>query len=227
MLVAAASVRAQVRPHPGAGDPRLQTVVYDPGQIVQLHGVPGYQLTVELSTDEQIQNVALGDSNAWQVSVNKAGDHLFLKPTQGGVATNMTVITNVRVYNFDLVPVAEAGPDVAYTVQFKYPAAPSVSLSGNIGASAETHPVSRYKLAGDRTLRPSEISDDGTRTYVRWPADRAIPATFQIDDDGTEKLVNGTMRGDRFVTDGIAKKLIFRIDQRVASASRLRPRKSR
>ena len=226
VLAVLGPAHAQVRPQPGAGDPRLQTLSYDPGQIVELRGAPGYQLTVELSPDEQVQNVAVGDSGAWQVSVNKAGDHLFIRPSQAGVSTNMTVITSIRVYNFDLIPLAQPTPDMAYTVQFKYPAA-SADTGGGTDKRAIAHTASRYKIEGDHSLRPSMVSDDGVRTYVTWPADLPIPATFQIGDNGEERLVNGNMHGDQFVVDGVTKKLIFRIDQRLAFAVRLPPGKPR
>ena len=70
-------------------------------------------------------------------------------------------------------------------------------------------------------LRPASVSDDGQRTYVSWPADRPIPATFQIGDDGAERLANGGMHGEEFVIDGVTAKLVFRIDGRIAFALRL------
>src|SRR5258708_11909350 len=111
---------AQVQPLPGEGDPHLQRIDYNPGQIVQLRSAPGYQLMVELSPDEQVQSVALGDSGSWQVSVNKAGDRLFLKPAQANATTNMTVVTSVRTYAFDLNALAGPSLDMPYTVEFRY-----------------------------------------------------------------------------------------------------------
>jgi len=228
LLVAAMPGAAQIRPQPGPGDPRLQTIAYDSGRIVELRTTPGYQLTLELSPDEQIQNVAVGDSGAWQVSANKAGDHLFIKPTQPGVVTNMTVITSVRVYNFDLVALASPTADMAYTIRFKYPAAADPDAPNPPGNAVQPVRVAtRYRIEGDRALRPATVSDDGIHTFITWPADSALPATFQIGDDGQERLVNGSMRGSRFVVDGIAKKLVFRIDQRTATATRLLVKKSR
>jgi len=211
-----------VRPHPSARDPRLQTITYDAGQIVQLQGTPGYQTTILLSPGEQVQNVSVGDSIMWQVTVDRAGDHLFLKPTQAGAPTNMTVITNVRIYNFELVSLAFPTPEMAYVVQFDYPPArPASAVSAEHLAAARR--ASRYRIGGDPVLRPSAVSDDGERTYVSWPADRPIPATFQIGDDGTERLANGGMRGDEFVIDGVTAKLVFRIDGKIAYALRLSP----
>ncbi|HEX8063970.1 MAG TPA: TrbG/VirB9 family P-type conjugative transfer protein, partial [Allosphingosinicella sp.] len=84
----------------------------------------------------------------------------------------------------------------------------------------------RYRLGGDKTLRPSEISDDGVHTYIRWPRDRALPAVYAVTDSGLEMLVNGMMReDDLFVIDSVSKKLVFRIDGDVATATRQRKKR--
>src|SRR4051812_28233055 len=155
----AAPVSAQVRPMAGEGDPHLQNVDYNAGQIVQLRSAPGYQLMVELSPDEEVQSVAVGDSASWQVSVNKAGDRLFLKPAQGDASTNMTVVTSVRVYNFDLYALSGPSPDMPYTVQFRYPASRPLTDSQFVDVSAASRRLSRYKVSGDRLLRPTSVSD--------------------------------------------------------------------
>ncbi len=220
VALAAGPAAAQVRPQPGAGDPRLQTIEYNPDQVVQLHAAPGYQLGVEFAPDERIESVAVGDSGAWQVTPNRRGNHLFVKPVQAGVTTNMTVVTDTRTYAFDLVPLYGPLPDMAYTVRFIYPrpAAPEAV------APATATAVARYVLSGARALRPSAISDDGVHTYVEWAANVSLPAVYAIDDRGKEALVNGMMRDGLFVIDGISQRLIFRIDRRTARAERKLPR---
>jgi type IV secretion system protein VirB9 len=156
----------------------------------------------------------------WQVNVDRAGDHLFIKPTQAGAPTNMTVITNVRIYNFELVSLTFPTPEMAYMVRFDYPSA-AVTETQSTKDQAAARRASRYRIGGDPVLRPASVSDDGQRTYVSWPADRPIPATFQIGDDGTERLANGGMRGAEFVVDGVTAKLVFRIDGRTAFALKL------
>ena len=216
VLLTASPLAAQVKPKAGTGDPRIQTIDYVPDQVFQLSATPGYALTVELSADEQVENVAVGDSGAWQVTANHRGDHLFVKAIQGGVSTNMTVVTNVRLYNFELVP--SSGAD-AYTVRFRYP------NSGNDGFADDAASAAgqgRYRLGGDKALRPSEISDDGKHTYIRWPREQALPAVYAVGATGQEMLVNGMMRDDVFVVDNVAEKLVFRIDKAVATATRVR-----
>jgi len=214
--LAAAPSAAQVRPKPGTGDPRIQTIDYAADQVVLLQGTPGYQITIELSPDEQVENIAIGDSGAWQASANRRGDHLFVKAIQPGVATNMTVLTNVRTYTFELAS-SGSPSDVAYTVKFRYPPAPAAPEAVP-GAGAE----GRYRLAGSAALRPSEISDDGTHTYIRWPRERALPAVYALTETGKETLVNGMMRDDVFVIDSVSSKLVFRIDNITATATRVR-----
>jgi type IV secretion system protein VirB9 len=215
----AAPAGAQVKPRPGPGDPRIQTIDYNADQVVELQAAPGYQMTVELAPDEQIESVAVGDSSAWQVTANHRGDHLFVKAALGGIATNMTVVTNVRVYAFELTPLAGSPSEMAYTVRFHYPAAAQASEE-----PAAAMVVTRYRVSGDKTLRPSAISDDGRHTYIEWPRERALPAVYALRDGGQEALVNGMMRDDVFVIDGISSRLVFRIDKRVARADRLTPR---
>lgn len=219
-VLAASPVSAQVRPTPGPGDPHIQFVNYSPDQVIQIEGAPGYQVTLELSPDEQVQNIAVGDSGAWQVSANRNGDHLFIKAIVAGVSTNMTVITNLRLYNFELTPVNGSG-EMAYTVRFRYPPAPSEPQDEAATAAGEGH----YRLGGSKAVRPSEISDDGIHTYIRWPRDRSLPAVYAVGDAGQEMLVNGMMREDDvFVIDSVTRKLVFRIDKQVATATRIRPR---
>lgn len=220
VALASAPAAAQVRPQAENGsDPRIQSVVYAVDQVILLEGAPGYQITLELSPDERIETVAIGDSSAWQVTANKRGDLLFVKALVGGVSTNMTAITNVRTYNFDLAPASTS--QMAYSVRFHYPP-PAAAEEELADAAAE----GRYRLGGDRALRPSEISDDGVHTYIRWPRDRALPAVYAVTDGGLEMLVNGMMReDDLFVIDSISKKLVFRIDDNVATATRQRDKR--
>lgn len=226
LALVATSAAAQVSPQPAGGDPHLQRVDYDAGQIVQLRGSPGYQMMIELSPDEQIQSVAIGDSGAWQATVNKEGDRLFLKPAQADVSTNMTVVTSVRVYNFDLTSLGGPTADMPYTVQFRYPAVKAAIDDGQyVDVAAATRRISRYSVSGDRRLRPSAMTNDGQHTFITWPRTVPIPAVYAEDGRGNEVLVNGMMgMDDVYVVDGVPDRLTFRIDDDVAHAARIVPK---
>lgn len=205
-----------------AADPRIQSVAYNADQIVLLQGAPGYQITVEFGPDEQIENVAVGDSAAWQVTPNRRGDYLFVKPVQPGISTNMTVVTTVRTYLFELAPLYGPSPQMPYTLRFSYPGSEAESIADEAPSNAVR---GSYRLSGARALRPSRIADDGRHTYIEWPRDRTLPAVYALDSEGRESLVNGAMRDDLFVIDAVASKLVFRIDRHVARAERVTRRK--
>lgn len=215
-LLLSAPLVGQVRPQPAAGgDPRVQSVEYKEDQVVALDVAPGYQLMLEFAPDERIESVAVGDSGAWQVTPNRAGDRVFVKALQS-MPSNLTVVTTARLYTFELNPLFGGSGAMAYVVRFTYPAA--------AGESADAEPAAvagRYRLSGARALRPSRISDDGIHTYIEWPRESSLPAVYSLDERGQESLVNGMMRDDLFVIDAVVSRLVFRIDRDVARAERV------
>ncbi len=215
LALSATVAAAQVRPQPGYGDARMQTVDYQRNQVVEIEGAPGYQVMIALAPDEQIQNVAVGDSGAWQVVTSQSGNMLFVRPSEGGVSTNMTVITSARFYAFDLVPANGAPP---YEVRFRYPAESEGGTSDTSSPMGE--PVGEYRLSGAKALRPAGMHDDGVKTYIAWSPDTPLPAVFFIDDYGRERLANGNMRGHLYVIDSVHEELLFRIDRKKARAKR-------
>lgn len=201
---------------PPPSNPRFQSIEYNADQVFPLQAAPGYQVTVELAPDERIENVAVGDSSAWQVTANRRGDRLFVKALRSDVATNMTVVTDARLYSFELVPLSGPQPDMAYALRFHYPS-PAATAAEAAGGAEQ----GRYKMRGARALIPSGMHDDGVHTYIEWPPGRTLPAVYAVNDQGKETLVNGMMRDGWMVVDSIQSKLVFRIDDRSATAQRV------
>lgn len=218
------SLSAQVRPQPGPGDPRLQTIDYVADQVVLVEAALGYQVTIDLAPDEQVQSVAVGDSGSWQISADRAGNHLFLKPLRLPADTNMTVRTNVRLYAFDLAAVSSPSSNTPYLVRFRFPAI--ATLENGTELSGEEGIVGHYRLSGSVALRPAGISDDGERTTIEWPQNAALPAVYVVDSAGREAVANGYMRGEHYVIDSISPRLIFRLDKRSARATRYIPKRT-
>ncbi len=208
------AVAAQALPEPGPGDPRLQSILYDADQIVQLRVAAGYQLTIELAPDERVENIAVGDAGAWQVTPNKRGDHVFVKALQPGVTTNMTLVTDARTYVFELQPLYGASAEMAYKLRFRY------TPVARTGAPVTAQSPGRYRVSGAKALRPEEMDDDGHQTHIRWGADQILPAMFMIDSNGQERPIEGAMRNGVFEIDSVADRMIFRLDKKTATAVR-------
>lgn len=212
--VAATPAWASVTPTPGLKDPRIQTVDYDPDEVVVLRVALGYAVAVEFSSDERIENVALGNSAVWQAVANHRADRLFIKPMQGATNTNLTVVTDSREYNFDLTAIPAPDAATPISLRFVYP----VYLTQPV---AQDTPRSYFRFTGATSLRPSSMYEDGSATFVEWRGDGQVPAVFMINDRGGEVLINGAMRDGRYVIDLVADRFVFRLGDQKATATRL------
>jgi type IV secretion system protein VirB9 len=214
-----------------ADDTRLRTLIYDEGAVVLVEGRVKVQTTLRFAPDEVIENVAIGDSAAWQVQPNKAQTLLFVKPLEPAARTNMTVVTDKRTYLFDLV----AAPKNAalYVLQFRYPELEKAAEEARLAALAEAEALAAKAAAepvrdaagaptdpaqlnfawatgGAADLLPLRAFDDGQAVFLTWPEGVAVPAILVTNADGAEGPVNFTVRGTTIVIDGVPPQLILR-----------------
>lgn len=216
-----------------AQDPRLVERFYDPGEVVRIEGKANVQATIRFGEDEMIENVAIGDSQSWQVTPNKRANLLFVKPLAERASTNMTVVTNRHTYFFDLV----ASPRIEnplYVLSFSYPKeiepAPTRQLAAEQPTEAELAAVTQpeaivdpadlnfaWQGKGDQKLLPARIYDDGSATFIAWSAGTPVPAILVKDRDGTEGPVNFAVRGDVIVIEGVPREIILRSGKDMAT----------
>jgi type IV secretion system protein VirB9 len=217
-------------PRSGAADGRIKTVDYDPAQVVRVVGVARTATQVVFAPDETVQHVALGDSAAWQV----AADHnvLFLKPKAKGAATDLIVTTDragaTRSYVFELVTRPRAAAAGGYFVlRFRYPADEAARAAAALDAASaalerrvtelklergalEGPRNLAYAVQGPADLQPSEISDNGRFTVLRFPGAQALPAIYTVSAAGTEALAAFDVRGEFVVVHGVSPGLRLR-----------------
>lgn len=215
LLVTPAPAAATVMPAPGKADPRIREVAFDPQEVVLLTGFVGYQLMIEFAPGERIENVAVGDALAWQVTPNRRANLLFVKPLNPFAATNMTVVTDLRRYAFELVTGADGaqGANLAYVVRFRYPPSADEAPTPTVPAVRNEN----YEVKGPATLMPASLFDDGRFTYFRWSERSAIPAIFVVGRDGTENLANYGVRDGYVVVEQTSQKFILRSGPEMAT----------
>ena len=223
VILPATPAGAAVAPDPGPVDPRIRTIVYNPREVVTITGQLGYQMLIEFGTGEHIENISIGDSLSWQVTPNKKADLLFLKPIDRSQSTNMTVITNLRRYNFELIAVASGTRRAqTYDVRFLYP---NEELAGTTNVATPEAPLSdaappdswnfAYSYTGAKINVPARVFDDGHFTYFQWPDGVDTPAVFAIGSDGKESLVNHITKGRYFVVEQVAAAFVLRSGSQV------------
>ena len=197
-----------------APDHRLRVVHYDPQRIVSIRVILGNQMTIEFDPSERIENVALGNSSSWQAIPSKRANLLFLKPMDQAPTTNMTVITNLRRYMFELAVrkgVAYGDdPDLVYSLRFEYPAPVAPLAVAKLAARPPQDVNHAYSYEGSAQNLPSRLFDDGEATYFRFPDGASLPAIFAQEADQSEAVVNFHQRDGYIVVDRLARGFVLR-----------------
>lgn len=103
-------------------DSRIKILQYDGNDIFTIYTLYGYQTNIEFAQSEAVQTISVGDRSLWQII--PSSNRLFIRPMDDNVSTNMTVITNMRTYQFDLKSgegKLDQNPRVVYVARFTYP----------------------------------------------------------------------------------------------------------
>lgn len=229
---------AENDPTPGAADARVRNIVYNPRDVVNILGHYGYQTLIRFADYEQIENISIGDSLAWQVVPNEHGNLLFIKPIEKNAQTNLTVVTGTpsardpsgvtqRIYVFSLRASNASQHDSAaltWTVQFHYPEdetallnirqrQQSLNADSIVGNSLSIDPATwnfNYSFAGHKQQVPVKIFDNGTFTYFEFDDNTDTPAIFMVDGERNESLVNGARQGKYVVVHRVARQFTLR-----------------
>lgn len=236
LLAPVGPVMAVETPRPTVTDSRVRYVDYDASQVYKLNGVFRAATHIIFGAGEEIASVALGDTVSWEVA--PADNMLFVKPREAAGPTNLIVITKrgsvVRSYTFEL-SVRQgsigAGTDAVFQVRFRYP---QEEAEERIQADARAKLVKaaqleagvvrlaldaavvqgarnlNYVLAGSSELQPSEVTDNGQFTVLRFPRHQAVPAIFTVNPDGSEAIVPYDVRDDFVVIHQVAREFRLR-----------------
>lgn len=232
-LFVPALAMAELTPKQGDFDPRVRVVDYNPQNVVKLSTFYGVSTHIQFGDDEKITDVAVGDDQAW--TVKERGNHLFIKPKTTHADTNVTVVTNKRVYQFALVvqprPIKDStawrDPNLIFSLSFHYPeeaAAKLAAKSKNDGLKSRLGEVKAklsdarkegqnfdYWVAGSPEISPTAARDDGRFIYLTFSNNRDMPAIYSVDAEGNEALINtNVIDGNTIVVQRLVRRLTLR-----------------
>ncbi len=155
-------------------DSRIKTLVYNPNEVFHITTHYGYQSNIEFGAKETIETISVGDRVAWQIS--PAGRRLFIRAQEENATTNMTVVTNLRAYQFDLRSSAAdavfGSEELTYVVRFFYPEENGTIIPSHLQPSAPT-PVALAPIAPSAPIATGTIP---TVTPSTKPAAAAVVA---------------------------------------------------
>ncbi|PXA86578.1 P-type conjugative transfer protein TrbG [Nostoc sp. 3335mG] len=196
----------------------VQVYPFADGAIFHAYTSPGRVTDIALQPGETLGSVASGDTVRWVIGDTSSGSgdakrtHVLVKPFTAGLATNLVITTDKRIYYVALT--STAGSAMA-ALSWTYPADQLIALQKAAEKAEAAVPVATgldvtqlhfgYTISGDQaTWRPLRAFDDGRQTFIEFPADIATgeaPPLFLIDDKGAAQLVNYRVKGRFYVVD--------------------------
>ncbi len=217
-------------------DPRIKRYVYNPNQVYVFTGYYTYQSFIQFAADESIVNISLGDPRGW--SLNPSGNRLFIKPIGKDATTHMTIITNKRIYFFELyadfVEEQIRDKNISFAIYFHYPDTEPPARAGNSFIKLSENSKRKkdeieellktpqnlnfnYSITGSRKIVPLKIFDDGEFTYMEFRGINAtVPAIYSVDLNRSESLVNYRVQGKYIVIERVESQFTLRYGAEVA-----------
>jgi len=209
-------------------DSRIRVMIYSPDDVFKFIGYYGYQSSIELSKEEEVISISMGDTTSWQIV--PAGNRIFIKPIEQDATTNMTIITNKRTYFFELYAAETLDmrdPEMVFSLRFIYP--DDDNSGGNVQTYASSsasidlaHPEKynfNYFISGNESIAPIKIFDDGVYTYLQFRDKNAeLPAIFAVDDALRESMVNyrlGQDNANLVIIEQVFQKLSIRHGKKI------------
>ncbi|MFM0229693.1 TrbG/VirB9 family P-type conjugative transfer protein [Paraburkholderia sediminicola] len=211
-------------------DSRVRQIVYAPDTVVRIQAQRGFASHIALDPHEQIQVVAPGDRDGWQVIANRGDHDVYLKPQLAAHDSNLEIRTDKRSYSFDLVvlPLKTkfGNGDEMYRITFVYPEEVKAQAHADTDAELVARRLGqppvvrnmRYSMQvmpHSDDIAPTAAWDDGRFTYIRIPNNRRIPAIFRVADDGTESVVDRHMEDDMIAVHEVGKRFVLRLGDEV------------
>lgn len=225
-----------VQPEETRKDPRIKRVIYAQDDVVELKTHFFRYTMIEFAEHESYVTHYIGDPEAWDF--NPVNHRIFLKPIMDTPDSNMTIITDKRVYFFKLFGQTKdervaKGDTETFALRFQYPQEKTLALERKAEAIAQLenqtiipgHTIDPellnhdYGYKGDDALKPVQVFDDGVFTYFQFAQHQTVPAIFFVDNvvggKNREQLVNFHHRGNYLVVERVGVQFALRVDDRL------------
>ena len=225
IFIAVNSLHAMEIPKSGNLDTRIRYVNYDSDQVVKIYCHYGYSVHIQLSPTERIINWAVGDKDAWHIA--EMTNHLFVKPKKKQPDTNLTLLTDKRVYNFELIGITQDKineKELIYQVTFKYPKEEAARIAAENEAKKLQEKMNKednpgplnwaYWGKGSEETQPNRVYDNGRFTFFTFANNKEKPAIYILNNEtGEESLVNTDINPtapDTIIVHKIASHFVLR-----------------
>lgn len=185
---------------------------WEPHRIYQVYTKPGRITDIALEPGEKLASIAGGDTQRWSISESQSGaddvitKHIFVKPQQDELSSNLVLTTDRRVYHIEL----HSRPDVPYqaVVAWNFPRSLLIaSWSQDSTSSKKSKPETplsglakqqfnfsyHFVTSAKPKWMPRRVFDDGHKTYIEFPVgmqDIEAPALWGLSKSKEPEVIN-------------------------------------
>lgn len=183
---------------------------YRPGSLYKVYTKIGYLTDIQLQAGEDILYVGGGDTDRWSVTKAKSGGndgdiwHLYIKPVETGIETNIVMTTTRRSYQILVNSDKWFNP----IVKWLYPDEKKANQHQEEGIEKK---VKNSKMNFDYTVTgknyswtPKAVWDNGEKTFIKMPQSMSTseaPVLFVREGRNlvmvNQRLVNGCFIVDK------------------------------
>lgn len=190
-------------------------------RLYQVYTKPERITDIAFEVGEAVLSIGGGDSQRWTISETQSGKepfvrrHIFVKPHQIDISTNIVVTTDRRTYHIEI----HSLPNIPYqaSVSWRYPESPLILLSQSAreleqklktpmsGLAQKQLNFNYHFIASDSpTWMPRRIFDDGHKTYIEFPEgmqDTEAPILYGLSSAKEQEVINYRRHKNFYIID--------------------------
>ena len=203
---------------------------YQTNNIYQIYLQEGYITDIRLERGETIKYVGGGDTTRWIIDTSTTGSnfnkvsHVFIKPVQRGISTNIVINTDRRVYQLTLISGSNYNPMVSWL----YPVSESEAFSQKKIKEYSTLNAGKlnfeYEISNDKyKWAPAMVFNSDNKTYIKMKPDivnSELPAFFVLDDENKMTLVSYRYVKGYIVVDRLFDKAVLLLGKKKVKITR-------
>ena len=193
---------------------------WEQNRLYQVYTKPERITDIAFEVGENVVSIGGGDSQRWTISETQSGKepymrkHIFVKPHQMGISTNLVVTTDRRTYHIELHSLAHVPYQAS--VSWKHPASTIIVANDVQGSNAKR--VTPLSGLGQKQLNfnyhfvakerpawmPRRVFDDSHKTYIEFPEsmqDIEAPILYGLSQAKEQETLNYRRHKNFYIID--------------------------
>lgn len=220
---------ARQAPETAHNSGHVTSYFYLPQDMYAVYTMPLTVTDIVLQAGEEIAGeLHIGDTARWSISVGTTGSganlkqHIYIKPNQERLLTNLIIPTNIRTYMIELSSTKSFYmPSVTWDYQtplkglkkLKKAKPPQPTTIANVAPEKLNFGYSMRRKDQKKSWSPIQIFDDGQKTYIVFEDEmrhRDTPVIYAKTDSGELALVNFRVKMPYYIVDGLMDEIILK-----------------